>query len=424
MKKYILLFYIVLHGYYTLCWAQNTASEILTYTKFIENVRKNNIEYAAHQFDIAIAEAEIISAKAFQDPELMLGYFDNGERKRQLGYGYESELSWTLELGGKRSARQHLAKSELALSQSILLNYFKDLRADATLAYFEALQNKKILEVKQNSYNTIAQLAKADSIRLKLGDISEVDAKQSKVEAITLKNEVYLAEALYENSLIHLTQLMGKLNAEQAILLTTNFPVIDKRYHLEVLIKEALENRSDLLAALQSKEVSKRNVALAKANRAIDLGLHLGLEYNSVIRNEIAEAPRFTKIGGGISIPIKISNLKNKDWKIAQIELEQTERLYELATLEVTTQVKQAYNLFKAHEKQIHEFNTGLLDKAKAVLNGKTYSYKRGDTALLEVLDAQRTYNEVQEEYYETIYNYLAALVEVERTTGTWNVIF
>ena len=120
----------------------------------------------------------------------------------------------------------------------------------------------------------------------------------------------------------------------------------------------------------------------------------------------------------------EISNLKNKDWKIAQIELEQTERLYELATLEVTTQVKQAYNLFKAHEKQIHEFNTGLLDKAKAVLNGKTYSYKRGDTALLEVLDAQRTYNEVQEEYYETIYNYLAALVEVERTTGTWNVIF
>lgn len=424
MKKYSLLFSILFLTIYTLGWSQNIENNTLTYSQFIERVRDNNIEYAAEKFDVSITEAEILTARAFEDPELSFGYFDNGERKRQMGYGFEGELSWTLELGGKRRARTNLAKSEYALSQSILLNYFKNLRADATIAYFEALQNKKVLEVKQNSFETMAQLAKSDSIRYKLGDISEVDAKQSNVEAITLKNDVYAAEAEYKNALVNLSLLMGVISINNMFTIDQEFPTIDRQVYLEHLIALAQENRTDLVAALQSKEVSKRNAELAKANRAIDLGLNVGVEYNSIIRNEVAETPKFTQIGGGISIPLKFSNRRNNDWKVAKMELEQNERLYDLAKLEVSSQVQQAYNLYLAHQKQIKEFNTGLLEKAKAVLNGKTYSYKRGDTSLLEVLDAQRTYNEVQEEYYEALFNYAASLVELERATGTWDLTF
>ncbi|UYW01078.1 TolC family protein [Flavobacterium agricola] len=424
MKKINLIMLVALSGLFTAIYAQVEQQKTLTYSDFIDLVRNNNIEYAAEKFDVAMAEAEILSARAFEDPELSVGYFDNGERKKQMGYGYESELEWTLELGGKRKARINLAKSEYALSQSILLNYFKNLRADATLAYFEALQNKKVLEVKINSYESMNELAKSDSIRFKLGDISEVDAKQSKVEAITLKNDVFVAEAAYKNALINLNLLMGNFQAQAYQHIIENFPVIDKSFSLEYLIYQAQENRSDLVAALQSKEVSKRNVALAKANRAIDLGLKVNVEYNSIVRNEEAESPRFTKVGGGIAIPLKFSNRRNNDWKIAKMDYEKTERLYDLALLEVSTQVQQAYNTFIAHQEQVKAFNTGLLEKAKAVLDGKTYSYKRGDTSLLEVLDAQRTHNEVQEEYYEALYNYLAALVELERATGTWDIVF
>ena len=421
MKKYSLIFTLLFTTFYNIGWGQDNS---LTYSNFINRVRDNNIEYATEKFDVSIAEAEILTARAFEDPELSFGYFDNGERKRQMGYGFESELSWTLELGGKRRARTNLAKSEYALAQSILLNYFKNLRADATIAYFEALQNKKILEVKQNSYETMAQLATSDSIRFKLGDISEVDAKQSKVEAITLKNDVYAAEAEYKNALINLSLLMGVIDINNMFTLDQEFPNIDRQFMIEHLIALAQENRTDLVAALQSKDVSKRNAELAKANRAIDLGLNVGVEYNSIIRNEVAETPRFTQISGGISIPLKFSNRRNNDWKVAKMEYEQSERLYDLAKLEVTSQVQQAYNLYIAHQQQIKEFNTGLLEKAKAVLDGKSYSYKRGDTSLLEVLDAQRTYNEVQEEYYEALFNYAASLVELERATGTWDINF
>jgi cobalt-zinc-cadmium efflux system outer membrane protein len=43
---------------------------------------------------------------------------------------------------------------------------------------------------------------------------------------------------------------------------------------------------------------------------------------------------------------------------------------------------------------------------------------------LLEVLNAQRTYNEVQQRYYQTLYSYAAALVELEKAAGIWDINF
>ena len=56
------------------------------------------------------------------------------------------------------------------------------------------------------------------------------------------------------------------------------------------------------------------------------------------------------------------------------------------------------------------------------MMDGKIYSYNRGEVSLLEVLDAQRTYDEVQAQYIETLFNYSSALVELERSAGIWDI--
>ena len=82
----------------------------------------------------------------------------------------------------------------------------------------------------------------------------------------------------------------------------------------------------------------------------------------------------------------------------------------------------QSFMNYKTAQKQAVQFKNGLLTEAQKVLEGKTYSYKRGQTTLLDVLSAQRTYNDVQQSYYQTLYNYAAALVEVERAAGIWDI--
>lgn len=52
-------------------------------------------------------------------------------------------------------------------------------------------------------------------------------------------------------------------------------------------------------------------------------------------------------------------------------------------------------------QRQLGRYNDGLLTQAERVLAGKTYSYRRGNASLLDVLNAQRTLNDVYLSFYQ-----------------------
>jgi len=396
----------------------------IDYATYMELIGKGNLEYSAKKFNTNIAEAHIRSARVFPDPELGFGYVDNGERRMKMGYGFRSELSWTLELGGKRRARIDIAKNEMQLTGLLLEDYFRNLRADATLAYLLTIQNRHLLDVRLSSFQQMRRLAEADSIRFKLGSITHVDARLSKLEAGMMLNDVYAAEAAWKASLTTLSLLLGQNQRDTVICPKEGFTGFDRNFMLHDLIRTAQNNRSDLQAALQHKNVSQSAIELAKANRAIDLGLTIGVDYNTQARNVIAPTPSFTAVNAGISIPLKFSNKNHGELRSAQYSMMQAEQLYKQTELTIQAEVTQAFYDYQAAQKQVMQFNTGLLAEANAILDGKTYSYQRGETSLLEVLDAQRNYNEIHQNYYQTLYHHAAKLVELERAVGVWDINF
>jgi len=427
MKRYIpwTLGLLIVHMS-TSIKAQNlpqTHSKETDYSTYIHRVGQNNLAYSAEKFNINIAEANVLSAGIFPDPELSIGWADNGQRRMKMGYGFTSGLEWTLELGGKRQARMDLAKNESKLTSLLLEEYFRNLRADATLAYLQTIEKRFQLQVQSNSYEQMKKLADADSIRYKLGVISQVDARQSKLEAGTMRNDVYAAFAEWKTAMANLSLLSGDThdtlwNPEE------NFTGFERDFRLQDLIEEAKNQRIDLKAALQSKTISQSTLRLAKANRAIDLGLSLGLEYNTYVSNIIAPTPAMTKIGAGVSIPLKFSNNKPGELRAAQYGVLQAEQILKQTELVIKTEVTQAYFTYEGARQQVAQYNKGLLTEAQAILEGKIYSYKRGESSLLEVLNAQRTYNEVQQNYYQTLYTLAEALIELERASGIWDIQF
>ncbi len=402
--------------------AQTSSEQSLDYSKFIETVQTNNIAFAAERFSLDMAETEVISARAFIDPELQFGYFDNGDANRLMGKGFSVDMDWTIELGGKRKARVNLAKSEVELTKLVLLDYFKNLKADATIGFIESLYQKEILKVKENSFEMMNQLAKSDEVRFKLGEISETDARQSRLEAQTMKNEVMQAETEFSTSNIRLALFTG--NDQETLSTEGDLKSFQRDFDLIDLMEQALLNRTDYLTALQSKNVSQRLIELAKANRAIDLGISFGVEHSTEVRNLDAETPQFTQLRGGISIPLKFSNRLNNEVKIAQMQLKQSELQYKQIELEIKTQVRESYQLYESYKKQLKQFDVEMLKNADLILDAKKYSYKRGNSSLLEVLDAQRTYNEIQDQYLETLFNCASSLVELERAVGIWDIEF
>ena len=398
-------------------------NRVMSFSEYMNNVKNTNISYLAEKYNVDIADANVKAAKVFPDPELSVSYANNQNWSLQMGYGVDAELSYTLELGGKRKARIRAAQSEKEMTEALLEDYFRNLRADASIAYFEALKQKKIHEIQQSSYLRMFELAKADSVRFSLGAITEVDARQSRLEAASMLNDVYAGEGELHDMLVQLLLFEGNKNMEipDSIAGSLFYPKKEfnlQNFNLQELIVTAQNNRADLQAAIKAKELSHNNMRLAKANRAIDLGVSLGGGYSSIVRNEIAPAPEFVGIAAGISIPLKFSNTNKGELRAAQMAARQSELAYEAIEQQIASEVVQAYNKYAISCRQVEQYNTGLLDDAELILNKIIYSYERGETSILEVLNAQRTYNDVQTSYNETLYNCTEALVELERACG------
>ncbi|HCD9233971.1 TPA: TolC family protein [Elizabethkingia anophelis] len=396
--------------------------ELLSFDEYLSMVGKKNLTYAAQKYNVSMAEASIQTANMFPDPQLDMEGSNNGVSKN-MGYTYGGSLGWTLELGGKRRARVDLAKNQSELSRILLLDFFRNLRADASLGYVEALKPKALLDVQQDSYKNMLQLSQSDSIRYRLGTISLVTSKQSKLEAASLLNSVYQAESAEQQAITALSVFLSdnKLTGRDV---DGDFNAFNRDFGIEDLLTQALNERADLLAAKQNTQVAKSQINLERANRKIDLGLTAGVSHNTTATNEIAPSPAVNAIKLGVSIPLKFSNNRNAGLKIAEMAHSQSQLEYQQVEQSIRAEVMQAYQQYMATQKQVKQFHNGMLTEAKNILDGIIYSYKRGESSILEVLNAQRTYNDVRKDYYQALADNATALIELERKTGIWDISF
>lgn len=393
----------------------------LSYRQYMERVTAGNLEYAAERLNVDVSDAEVIASKVFNDPNLSVSYFNNENNSLEMGEGVEVELSKTFSFG-KRGANIALARSESELSRALLADYFRNLRADATVSYLEALKQYELYKVKQNAYDNIRQLAESDSVRFKLGKIMEIDAIQSRLEAGILKNELLQAETDLHNAFSNLNLLTGSVAHDTLFIPEASLHLLPRDFVLADLISTASVNRADLVAALKNREVASRALKVTRRERNTDVDLSIAISKNARVRNEEAPAPPFTGVTAGIAIPLKFSNFNKGAVRAARFREQQAETQYRQALLQVQTEVVQAYRSYQSLMQQVGHYENGMLQAAREVIDGKVYSYNRGEVSLLEVLDAQRTFDDVQAQYIETLFNYSTALVELEKSAGVWDV--
>lgn len=393
----------------------------LSYRQYMEKVAEGNLEYAAERLNVNVSEAEVTAAKVFNDPNLAVSYYNNENNNLQMGEGVEVELSKTFSFG-KRGAGIALARSESELTKALLADYFRNLRAEATVSYLEALKQYELYKVKENAYETIRQLAESDSVRYRLGKIMEIDATQSRLEAGILHNELLQADAELQNAFSNLNLLTGTLAHDTLFQPEAVLRISPREFVMADLLSNAVENRADLVAALKNKEVASRALIVARRDWNTDVDLSIAVSRNARVHNEEAPAPPFTGVTAGVAIPLKFSNFNKGTVRAARFREQQAETQYQQALLQVQTEVMQAYRSYQSFSKQVEHYENGMLSQAREVIDGKIYSYNRGEVSLLEVLDAQRTYDDVQAQYIETLFNHSTALVELEKSAGVWDV--
>jgi cobalt-zinc-cadmium efflux system outer membrane protein len=388
----------------------------ISMSAFLSNVMKGNLELMANQFNVSIAEAELKASRVFADPELAFEYANNEDWSVRMGQSYSAGLSYPVSLGNVRSARIGVARVVLELEQLVFAAWLQNLMADASLNYYKCLRDLQIYRLHEDTHKRLQLLAGADSLRFRAGDITEIDAARTRLEAHSSKYELERLKSELTNSLLILARFQGKQPGDTLFIPSDGFPLMNKDLVLSDLISRALANRADLNAAIKSNELNEQQLLLIKAQRAPEFSIEAGYSYNSIVLNDIAPAPEHNSLAAGIVIPFKLSNVNKGELIAAKLAAGQSDKIREDVENLIVTEVTQAYNVYRAMHTQIEHYSADLIRTAERILEGRTFLYNRGETNLIDVLEAQRTYNEMKIQYYQVMYDYASSVVELRRS--------
>ena len=392
----------------------------LDYTTFINRVMQNNLNYAVAKLDHSVSQADLSAAKKFNDPTLSAEYGNNSDWDIAMGQSYSVGIGKTISFG-KRSARISTALHNLEASEAGLQQFAFTLRAEATLAFIDALLARTLVLIGQQNMQNMEALYLSDSLRFATGEMSEIDVMQTRLEANIAKQEYRSLLADYRNTLVELDQLMGNPTlATQNISGNLNSPL--KNYSLSDMLKAADSLRLDIVQQRFLTLASESELTQARRERIPDIDLSLGVSYNTRVRNEEAPAPEFYGYTVGVSIPLPVSNLYRGDIRAGQYKAQQAHLQTDILRQQAQAEIIKAYNNYRSALDRLTDYNTVISSNAQQVLEGKTYAYMRGETSLLEVINAQHTYNELQQAYAECLHECMTAWVELERAAGIWDI--
>lgn len=365
------------------------------FNTFMSAVERYNSGYLAEKYNIDIAEANAEAARVFNDPELSVEYGDNQDRVLMMGRSLEVGLSYSFSLGNVRKARMSVARSEEEITRLLVADYFRNLRGEAMSAWASAWEAREILSLKESSAASMDALASSDSLRAAVGEIGPVDARQSSVEARAMRGELLRAKADYKNALTYLSVLSGGMTFQDLDAPSLTVPTVETP--VDVLVETALDRRADLQAARLSKTLSEKNLALAKAELAPEIGLNVGYSYNKEVRNEIAPAPQFNGVTVGVAIPLKFSSANRGVRTASEKAVKQADAAYEDACRQIEAEVRMAWTSYQAALETAEACSDAMLRDAAGILESRRQAYRQGDSSLLDYLMAVRVYNDTAE---------------------------
>lgn len=398
--------------------AQDRNEVSVTPDEYLALVCRGNLSLASEKLNVPIAQAEARAAAVFADPSLSLEYANNDDHRMLMGQSFAAELGYTVS-PGKRGARVNLAKSEAALAEMLLEDYLRNLRFEASSAYYETVRLGELMEQARLLAEVMGAVAATDSMRYVVGNIRLADAMQTRLEAKVALSEYISARNDYDNARLGLAAYTGQCEGTSVYYTPTgtldaDVPLVS----LEELVAGALERRADLVAALKNVDVARKALAVEGKERNMDFEFALGYNYNTEVRNEIAPAPRFSGMSVGVTIPLPFSNSNKGALTAARLRAEQAEIDYQQARLEVQTQTIQAYNTYLAAAERAYAVGEKAAGESREVFEAYRSSYTVGDIDINDFLDIVHNYTDIATMAIDSRAALLAALLALRHTAA------
>jgi len=231
---------------------------------------------------------------------------------------------------------------------------------------------------------------------------------------VQYESEIETAIVNLRTAKIQLLQLLNDRTPVDQFDVTGPFDFSDALQPLETYRDAALAARPDLQAALQTVQQSVTNHKLAVANGSTDPTFGGWFTNNSSTNNP--NGPE--TIGASVSIPLRIFDKNQGEKKRTQIDIDRSQQAEDAARAQVFSDVDTAYELVRSNIELLKPYKAKYNDQALRVRDTVTFAYEHGGASLMDFLNAQSDYRQVQLAYAQLLGAYLTAAGQLNLAVG------
>lgn len=356
-------------------------------------------------------DSEAWQAGRLLNPELELE-LDNFLGTADAVWLREMTTSLTYSQQFERGGKRHKRETAVSLERDLVLWDIEELkyslRAQVRVAYGKVQNAQQTLAALHAYHELLDQIRDTVSLQVDAGRSASLELERLELELAKLKLEQSSAQRTLDLARQQLAGLWGGELADFAVVATgapaaSGVPTLDK-------LMPALE-LLPVLARLEAEYLALcAQVDLEHANSVPDTTVFGGLT-----RVNGADETVF-KVGVALDIPLHDRNegsISAANQRLAQVADRRAalrrELIAQLAALQLSA--SNAWQTYSAYE-------TELLPVARDVLYLMEEGFRYGKFALLDVLDAQRTVQQLQREQSAAASELHAALAEIEALLG------
>jgi outer membrane protein, heavy metal efflux system len=326
----------------------------------------------------------------------------------------EPSVSYLHERDHKRELRLESAQEGTQISASEHEDLKRTLEFTLRSAFVQTLEANTVVKLAQDDLDYYDKIIAISRDRFNDGDIASIDFDRIELLRVQYEAELQTAIVNLRTAKIQLLQLLNDRTPVAQFDVTGPFDFSDTLQPLEDFRQIALANRPDLQAALQTIQQSETNHKLAEANGSTDPTFAGWFTNNSSTNNP--NGPE--TIGASVTIPLRIFDKNQGEKKRALIDIDRSRQTSEATRAQVFSDVDTAYEVVRSNIALLKPYKAQYNAQALRVRDTVTYSYEHGGASLMEFLNAQSDYRQVQLAYTQLIGAYLTAAAQLNLAVG------
>ena len=420
------------------------AQKPLSLKECISYSNKNNSNMKIANYDVSISQKKVNEQIGTMLPQIDASgsYTDNlklsttvlpGELMGQPGtqipvtMGTKHNLSGSVQLNQKIfdptfGIALNAEKINKQLSKQTLTKTSEQAAYNISITYYQTLVIEKQMNSLRVTLITSEKLLESTELKHKNGMAKKIDVDKIRVSYNNTKSQLQQSELSYRQSLNTLKYQMGMPVDSSIVLLDADLNINFQTIEIQS-DSFSVDNHIDY-------QLQKTNLSIAEMDKKRNIAGYLpSLSFNanygySAMRNKFT----FTQSGGdwypsssiGITLRVPIFDGLQRNAKIAQskLNIEKSKENILLTEQSIKVELSNSEIQYRNAIDNIHNEKDNL-DLAENVYKNTQLEYQQGAGSSLDLVQAESSYRESLNNYYNKLLNLYIAKINLEQSKGT-----